>query len=413
MSDQLSSDLASLKISREAPSGSSPTRRIIPAVLALALLLALILLAFQALKPRIFKSQVAVTEISMISPVQGSIQVTSTGYVVPQRWSKVGSKIPGRIAQVLIREGDTVKAGQVIALLDAADQKSVVAAARARVAVARARGETARANYVEVKQQADRAAKLLERGAVGRAEFEDIEARAKSLREMVKASDAEAEAAQAEVESLQVSLRDRTLTSPIDGIVIAKPTSVGETVGVSINENAYFAEIADFDSLMVETDVPETRLERVKPGTPAEIVLDAYPSRRYRGEAVEIGRKVNRAKATVVVKVKFKDTVEGVLPDMAARVSFLDQEIAQEALQEKPKRVVAASAVVDREGGKAVWVVEDGKLRPARVSVGGQVGGSAVELAVELLDGPQPGTRVVSQPSGELYEGQRIKEAGQ
>lgn len=407
MSDQLSSDLASLKISRDAPPGPSGGRRWLAVAVGLLAILGLIAWAAVAIKPHVFKAQLAVTEVAMLSPVQGSIQVTSTGYVIPQRWSKVGSKIPGRVAEVYVKEGDTVKAGQVIGLLEAADQRSLVAAARSRVAVARARGETARANYVEVKQQADRAAKLLERGAVGKAEFEDLDARARSLREMVKAADAEAEAAQAEVDSVQIALKDRTLTSPIDGVVIAKPTQAGETVGVSINENAYFAEIADFDSLMVETDVPETRLERIKAGTPAEIVLDAYPSRRYRGETVELGRKVNRAKATVVVKVRFKDSAEGALPEMAARVSFLDQEISRETLAEKPKRVVTSSAVVDRGGQKVVWVVEDGKLRPVRVTVVGDAGAGMVELS----DGPQPGARVVRQPTDALYEGQRIKES--
>ena len=87
-------------------------------------------------------------------------------------------------------------------------------------------------------------------------------------------------------------------------------------------------EIADFTTLMVETDVPEQRLHQVKMGGPAEIVLDAFPNRRYRGKAVEVTPKVNRAKATVTVKVAFVDENEGVLPDMAARVSFLSGELS-------------------------------------------------------------------------------------
>jgi hypothetical protein len=84
-------------------------------------------------------------------------------------------------------------------------------------------------------------------------------------------------------------------------------------------------------------------------------VLDAYPSRRYRGTVVEIGKRVNRAKASVIVKVRFKDDMEGVLPDMSARVSFLSEELKQESLKEAPKKVVAAEAVTDREGGKVLF----------------------------------------------------------
>ena len=70
--------------------------------------------------------------------------------------------------------------------------------------------------------------------------------------------------------------------SPIDGTVITKPVEVGELVGPQNN----IAEIADFQSMFVETDVPEARLYLIKPGSPCEIALDAYPGKRYRGRHV-------------------------------------------------------------------------------------------------------------------------------
>jgi RND family efflux transporter MFP subunit len=406
VTDQLSSDLASLKIHRDAPPAPSSARRWVWTLVVLGALAAGGYAAYGALAPRVFKEQVAITEVAMISPVQASVVVTSTGYVVPQSWSKIGAKIPGRIAQVNVKEGDQVKAGDVIATLDDADQKSLIAAAASRVAVARARGETARANLAEVKVQTERTRSLVQSGAIGRAQLEDLEAREKALAEAVKAADAEAAAAQAEVDSLRVGLKDRIVTSPIDGTVIAKPAAVGETVGPQLTGVANIAEIADFKSIVVETDVPEGRLDSIKVGGPAEIVLDAYPTRRYRGVVVDLGKRINRAKATVIVKVKFKDTLEGVLPDMSARVSFLREEIKEENLKEKPKKVVSADAVADRGGKKVVFLVEEGKLRPVAVSVGATVGSS-----VELLEGPPAGARVVAKPTPELYEGQRIKEA--
>jgi len=106
-----------------------------------------------------------------------------------------------------------------------------------------------------------------------------------------------------------------------------------------------------------------------------------------------------------VVKVKFKDTLDGVLPDMSARVSFLREELKEEALAQKPKKVVSAEAVVDRNGGKSLFVVEDGKLRAVAVNLGAPVGGS-----VELLDGPPVGAKVVRNPSADNFDGQRIKQ---
>ena len=133
----------------------------------------------------------------------------------------------------------------------------------------------------------------------------------------------------------------------------------GETVGPQMTGVANVAEIADFNSIVVETDVPEARLDLIKAGSPAEIVLDAYPTRRYRGVAVDIGKRVNRAKATVIVKVKFKDTLEGVLPDMSARVSFLREELARGCAEGGAQEGRGAEAVTERDGGKVLFAIDE------------------------------------------------------
>jgi RND family efflux transporter MFP subunit len=403
VADPLSTDLAALRIDRSTAQSTKSYGRILLTVAALA---AAGFGAYSVLLPKvtnqIFQQEVSLTEVAMVSPVQSTVTVTSTGYVVPQTISKIGAKIPGRVLRVLIKEGDTVKAGAVIAQLEDADQKSAIAAAASRVSVARAHAQTARANLADMDQQVRREQALLTSGAVGRAGLEDLQAKQKSLDEQVKASDSEAVAAQSDVASLSTNLQDRTIVSPIDGTVVAKPVEVGEVVLPAGNP---VAEIADFKSLLVETDVPEARIHLVKKGSPAEVVLDAYPDRRYRGEVVEFGQRVNRAKATIVVKVKFVDTMEDVLPDMAARVSFLTQAIAKDSLAEKPKRVVPGNAVVDRDGAKSVFVVVDGKAKLTRVTLG-----PSVASGFELVDGPPAGAKILSGPKPELVDGQSIKE---
>ena len=94
---------------------------------------------YPLLEARLFKTEVALTEISMVSPAQASITVTSTGYVVPQRISKVGAKVAGRVAKVHIKEGSTVKAGDVLAELEPTTQQSSVAAATSRALAAQTR----------------------------------------------------------------------------------------------------------------------------------------------------------------------------------------------------------------------------------------------------------------------------------
>ena len=104
--------------------------------------------------------------------------------------------------------------------------------------------------------------------------------------------------------------------------------------------------------------------------------------------------------------MKFADDPQNVLPEMSARVSFLSKAITDDALKEAPKRVVATEAVVDLGGQKVVFVAESGRLRAFPVKVAGPVGANAVEL----LDGPAPGSKVVAKPTAETADGQRIKE---
>lgn len=405
----LTEDLASLKIHREEnPNRGGPLRAVVLAVVVLALAGAAWLFGYPLLEARLFKTEVALTEISMVSPAQASVTVTSTGYVVPQTISKVGAKVPGRVAKVHVKEGSTVKAGDVLVELEATSQQSTIAAANSRAMAAQARVDTARATLSETRVQLERNRALLERGAIGKAQVDDLDARLKSLDQAVKAAESEARAAQADVNPLRVTLKDLTVVSPIDGTVINKPIQMGELVGTLTGTSvASIAEIADFNSMVVETDVPEARLYQIKPGSPCEIVLDAYPGKRYRGATLQLGKKVDRAKATVSVKVKFIDPMEGVLPDMSARVSFLSQEVTAEAIREKPKKVVPSDALAERGGSKVVFAVNEGMVRMIPIKIGPAFGNG-----FEVVEGPPPGTRVVAQPSAQLADGQRVKEKG-
>jgi len=405
--DQLSSDLASLRINRDAPpsSSASSAKRVVVPVLVVAAIGAVCWFGWQKLEGQIMKQEVRTTEVVVLSPSQAEVQVTASGFVIPQRTSKVGSKLPGRLAKVNIKEGDDVKEGDVIAQLEDADQKSAIVAASSRVGVAQARVSTARANLAEVSQQVEREKALVASGAVGKANLDNLLARESALREQVKASEAETVSAGADVGTFGIGLKDRVIVTPIGGRVVTKPATVGEFVG-GVGNPTPIAEIVDFSSLMVESDVPEARLHLVKLGGPCEIVLDAYPNKRYRGIAKQLGNKVNRAKATVMVKVEFADDINGVLPEMSARVSFLSKAITDEALKEAPKRVVATDAITERNGQKVVFVIESGKLVMVPVKVGGPVSGNTVEL----LDGPAPGSKVMVKPTADTAAGQRIKE---
>jgi RND family efflux transporter MFP subunit len=406
--DRLASDLASLRIDRQTPPRASSSGRVLRWLVLLALVGGVAFVGWRVGAPmaeaRLFKTEISVTEVALVSPAQAQVQLTSTGYVVPQIEVDVSSKLVGRVDKANVREGSVVKAGQVLFELDASDQRVAVASAQARVAAARARAATARAQLAEIVLQRDRERRLADTGAVSQATADDLAARAKSLEEQVHATDADVAASLAEVNALSTNLGNTTIRAPIDGTVIAKPLLSGDVVLLGTP----MAKIADFSSIVVETDVPEGRLHLVGKGRPCEIVLDAYPDRRWRGEVVEVSPQLNRAKASATVKVRFLDRDETVLPEMAARVSFLDAPLDVAKLKEPPKHVIPGSALVERGGAKVVFTLDQGNVHMVPVTLGKPFGDG-----FELVDGPAPGTKLVSQPPATLEDGQAIKERSQ
>lgn len=356
-------------------------------------------------KGALFTTKVQTGEILVLSPAQSQVQLTATGYVVAQIYAKVAAKVPGRIAEIFVEEGQLVEKGQKVARLEDVDQRSALAAARARAAAARARSQTARATLAETQVTLSREQSLLSSGVSPRATVDDLQARLESLRAAVRAADAEAGASDADAKSLEISLQNYIIITPITGTVVDKLVEVGEGVSPGFGTPGV-VDVVDLDSLVVEIDVPEVKLAQVTMEAPCEIVLDAYPSQRYRGAVKEIGRRVNRSKATVPIKVRFVDRPKEVLPDMAARVSFLREALSEAQLKEAPKLVVPKAALTERGGTQVIFVIEDDVVRQTVVKLGPEVGDGR-----ELLSPVLPaGTKVVLGPPAELVDGKSIKE---
>lgn len=410
MADSLSNDLAALRIdrSRGPRRAGGPLKTLLVVLLVLGLLALAYIYGKPLLEAKLLKTEVRTTEIVVVSPAQASVELTATGYIVAQSISKVSAKVPGKVSRVNVKQSDKVAVGDVLFEIDPMDQRASIATAKSQAAAARARAVAARAAITEVEQQLKRARSMAAEGVGPQSNADDLAARLTSLQEQANASEADARASGALVSALGVNLKNFTVTAPISGTVVNRPPELGEFVGpqpsgVAVDMGG--VEIADFDTLMVETDVPEPRLSLVKVGRPAEIVLDAYPDRRYRGRVAEITPKVDRAKATVLVKVAFVDEKTGVLPDMSARVSFLANEVDAEAAKKPPKTIVPSDALVERGGAKVVFVIEDSKARATPVTLGAAFGSG-----FELVRGPAPGTRLVKNPPAELADGQPIKE---
>lgn len=406
-SDQLSRDLASLKIDRAAPPPSGAGRTLVWTAIIVAAIAAI---GWFVVYPKVHSAlttpEIEVGEIQMVSPAQASVELTATGYVVALSYANVASKVPGRIAELYVDEGSEIKQGDKVARLEDVDFKSSLAASRSRAAAAHSKVAIAKAQLAEIKVQIDREKPLVESGVDAKATLMDLQARYESLTAAVKAAEADAYAAEAEVASLQTQLGSYTIITPISGTVVKKLVQVGEGVSPGFGTPGV-VQVVDMSSLVVEVDVPEARLSQVSehPPSPCEIVLDAYSTQRFRGEVKEIGHTVNKSKATVPVKVKFLDRPKLVLPDMAARVSFLSAALDEKAIAAPAKLVVPASAVVQRNGADVIFVYDEGDVRQTSVKVGEAVGdGRALETPIPA------GTKVILAPPSDLKDGQKVKE---
>lgn len=419
--DDLSADLASLRIDRSAPREPRSWPRWIAWLGALGALGAASMALAPYAEAQLFKTAVSTTEVTRVSPVQATVELTATGYVQAELVSRVAPKVPGRVLAVHVQQGDRVESGQKLLDLDPADDQASIRAARSEVTAAsaqaesaKARADVARSQLTEAEQKAARERLLAERGATGRAVAEDLEAKVDSLTQSLRAAEAEARAARANTQALgsrvsvlETGLSNLRLEAPITGTILNKPPQIGEYVGPQppgVTVDMGGIRIADLSSLVVETDIPEAKLSQVRPGVPVEIVLDAFPSRRFRGTVKQITPLVDRAKATVMVKVAFSDPVDGVLPDMAARVSLLSKPIDAATLAQPSKLVVPSSAVAKRAGTSVVFMVEEGKVRMIPVELGERSG-----AGFELLRGPREGARLVANPPAELGDGQPVK----
>lgn len=404
----LAEELKSLRIDR-APGKRGIPRWLLPALAVLAIA-ALGLIAWRTLGSRLFAPEVETATVALITPAQGAQLLVATGYVVPQRKANISPRIGGRVAKIFVEDGTVVKAGQVIAVLEDADYRAQLAQAQADLRSAQARETRAQVELRDAQRQYDREEIVQRKGVSTPAALDAASARLEGAKANRAAAEADVGAARARVDVARVNLENCYVRAPFSGRITQKLTDIGEIVfGFTSAGNAGnggIASLADFDTLQVEADVSESQVAKLTIGTPAEIVLDAFPDHRYRGKVAEVRPRVDRAKATVTVKVAFVDEAKDVLPDMGAKVTFLTRPLDQAAQNAPPTPAIAPDAVVDRGETKAVFVLQANEtVKTVPVVTGAPLGNLLV-----LRQGPPPGTRVVRAPPPGLKDGMRVKE---
>ena len=349
--------------------------------------------------------QVEAASVTQMYPSQTFTLLNASGYVVAQRKAAVASKVTGRLISLLVEEGSTVKKGQVIARLESDDVAAARDQAKANLDAARYALEQAKAEFNDATITFNRNKELIGQGYVAQAEYDASEARFRKAKAGVSAAEAAVQASVAALKGAGVAYEYTLIRAPFDAVVLTKNADIGDIVtpiGAAADAKAAVVSIADMNSLQVEVDVSESNLQQVKTGQPCEILLDALPEYRFRGAVHMIVPTADRTKATVMVKIRFIDSDNRILPEMSAKVAFLSREVMSG--EGKPRTVVYPAAIVDRKDKKAVFLITDNRVTETQVTLGEKLGDM-----VEVLSGVKTGDRIVLKPLDRMRNGQRIK----
>lgn len=349
--------------------------------------------------------EVKVTVVSLVYPSQGFTLLNASGYVVAQRKAAVASKATGRLEWLGVEEGSRVNKGQIIARIENKDVTASREQAEANLRVARSNLEEAGAELADATLQYERLKTLVSRGVVARTEFDTAEARYRRAKAAVAGAESAISASQAVLREAEVNIEHTFIRAPFDAVVLTKNADVGDIVaplGAAADARAAVVTIADMDSLQVEADVAESNLSKIRVGQPCEIQLDAVPQERYAGVVHMIVPTADRAKATVMTKVRFLEKDNRILPEMSATVAFLARPVGRN--EETPRVAVDTSAIVPRKNQQVVFLVQDGRTKMIRVVSGRRLGDMT-----EIVKGVKVGDRLVANPPADLKDGAKVK----
>ncbi len=341
--------------------------------------------------------EVETTRVQVLTPTQASTVLTATGYTYARSRAAVGAKIIGRVIELPVDEGDSVAAGDIIAVLDSEDLQASVRLAEASLNEARAR-------LADAERELMRQTDLVEDQLTSQAAYDTAVTRRDVAVAQVGTAEARLNAAQAQLDYTVVR-------SPIDGVVIERNLEVGEMVApggfTSQQSTGSIVRIADPTSLEIEADINESYIARLQLGQRASIRVDAVPDFDYSGSLRQIVPTADRQRAVVQVKVSIDNRDERLVPDMSCTVTFLEEGIDESELVLPPKLLVPEEAV--RYAGNAAFLfrIDGDVLRRVRVELGEASAGR-----VEVMQGMTGGETIVSRDSASLEDGQRVRVSG-
>jgi HlyD family secretion protein len=282
----------------------------------------------QAPAAEVTSTQVAQQEHPAPTAAPSAGSLIASGYVVARRKATVAAEVTGKVVELLVDEGMVVEAGQVLARLDDVLADKDYALAQARAKASDAAMAAIAADLADAERILNRTQTLSGKNYATEADLTKSQARAGVLRAQLRQAEAQLAAARLEAQRSGEVLGKHRIRAPFTGIVVERSAQPGEMISPLSAGGGFtrtgICTIVDMDSIEIEVDVNEASIGRLHAGTRVEAVLDAYPDWRIPGAVIAIVPTANREKATVKVRVGMDVKDTRVLPDMAVKVTFLE-----------------------------------------------------------------------------------------
>ena len=324
------------------------------------------------LRPDVVRAAGIKTAVAALDSLPVTLDLTGELAADPDKSARLAARVPGRIVDVKVKEGERVKAGQTIAVLESPE----LARARATLASAGARVKVARLNADRLRRLEAKSLASGQEASAAEAEAAALEAEAGAARQTLSALGQGADAATGG--SARVTIR-----TPLSGFVLSRDAVQGQ----SVDAEHVVAVVGDLERAYFLARLFEKDLARVKQGASAEVRLNAYPNEMFEGDVETVGKQLDPAARTVTARILVRNH-----GDLLKVGLFGTARVVAGAATAPHKRVVVPhSAITQLPDKNVVFVLQpDGDFEVHPVTLGQSAAGR-----VEVLSGLREGEKVV------------------
>ena len=302
--------------------------------------------------------------------------VTATGTVNPELTIIVGSYVSGVIQEIYCDYNTKVKKGQICAKIDPRPYETLVAQAKANLLVGKAQLQKDQANLSYTKTNYERNAQLIVPHAVSQDVFDQAKNAYQQAQAQIAYDQSTIQQQQAALDSAQVNLDYTNIISPVDGTVVSRSVTMGQTVAASFQTPTLFLIASDLKMMQVDTNVSESDIGGIKEGNPASFTVDAFPKRTFDGMVSQVRQSPQTVQNVVTfdVVVSVDNSSFSLQPGMTAatRIVIANRHdvirVPSQALRYRPSGMPASATPLGAANSEArVWLLRNG--RPVALAV--------------------------------------------